>query len=404
MAKTGLSKYSAAAPMLGYFYQSRYALLLFWRRVRAAPNVRVSIEKFDDVAFQTGATPRELIQTKHHTTPGSLTDLSEDWWKTLKIWSEGVRDGHLLLPGVVFSLVTTQEAPDGSAASFLRPDHVGRDPDKAEQLLLAAADASASRGLADAFDIFKKLPAKKRKGLVAEIQVFDQAARVSDLDALLLAELRLSAPRGHEAAFLAGVEAWWFRRVVRHLSAAGQPAIRGGELEEEVERLRDGYRDDNLPVEKPLPDPPQPPDPAADPREFVRRLRLVGLTDRRVRAAILDFYRASVHRDRWVNDTLLHFEELEDYDARLLAEWDRACDAVLEELAAAGPAEKASLGRRLFQKIDEDAGRFPVFFIRPRCTEPCIGRGTLHKLADAGRLDWHPDGVEVAWAAAGGTP
>ncbi|MBX9579948.1 MAG: hypothetical protein K2X87_06530 [Gemmataceae bacterium] len=403
MAKSGPAKFSAAVSMQGYLYQCRYALLLTLKRVRSGANVRVSVEKFDDVTFEAGGVARELVQTKHHTTPGDLSDLGEDWWKTLRVWSEGVRDKHFLLPGVVFTLVTTQNAPAGSAAALLRPDPATRDPSQAEKLLLAAAKASANQKLADAFDVFHKLPAAKRRALLAEVYVFDNTARIGDLDTPLLAELRLAAPRGREAAFLAEVEGWWFRRLIRHLETTGQPASRGGELEEEIERLRDGFCDDNLPVEKPLPEPPQTPNPAADARRFVQRLREVGLQDRAVRRAILDFYRATVHRDKWVTDTLLHFEELQDYDDRLLNEWDRLCDALF---ADATDPDRAAAGRRLFQRIDEDAARFQVFFIRPRCQEPCIGRGTLHQLADANRLAWHPDRVDAVRqpAAAGGTP
>ena len=85
----------------------------------------------------------------------------------------------------------------------------------------------------------------------------------------------------------------------------------------------------------------QPPDPANDPRAFVQCLRKLGLTNHRLRQSILDFYRATVHRDRWVTDTLLNFEEIEDYDDRLLGEWDRLCDSLLSEFSKPG-ADRAA--------------------------------------------------------------
>lgn len=403
MAKSKASKYSAAPSLQGYLYQCRYALLLMLRRIRSSANARLAVEKFDDVSFEKGGSPQELVQTKHHSTPGNLTDTSEDWWKTLRIWCEGVRDKRFFLPGVSFSLVTTQTAPVGSAAEALRAVKA-RDPAKAETLLLAAAATSSSQALAPAFDVFKKLPKAKRAALLSEVWVFDAACNVGDLDAPLLEELRLVAPRGHERPFLQQVEGWWYRRLIRHLEAAAQLAIRGEEVQEEIERVRDGYTHDNLPIERPLPDPPQPPDAATDPRQFVQCLRRLGLTDSRLRQSILDFYRATVHRDRWVTDTLVNFEEIEDYDDRLLGEWHRLCDAILEELGAPG-IDLASLGRKVFYRLDEDAARHEVFFIRPRCTEPAISRGSLHKLADAGKLGWHPDDVVAARSATpGGKP
>ena len=41
-----------------------------------------------------------------------------------------------------------------------------------------------------------------------------------------------------------------------------------------------------------------------------------------------------------------------------------------------------------------------VFFIRPRCTEPSISRGTFHKLADEGKVAWHPEDAANSQPAA----
>src|SRR5436305_13366923 len=136
-----------------------------------------------------------------------------------------------------------------------------------------------------------------------------------------------------------------------------------------MDRLRDGYHDDNLLIAIPLPVPPTPPGPAHDPRVFVSRLRKRGVPSSRIRRAILDFYRAYVHRDRWAKDTLLRFKELDQYDERLLDEWGRLCDDLWAELAGASDEDKAKLGREVFQRLDADAARAVVVFIRPRCSE-----------------------------------
>src|SRR5262249_60023921 len=124
---------------------------------------------------------------------------------------------------------------------------------------------------------------------LSELWVFDAACNIGDLDDHLLEELRLVTPRGHDRPFLHQIEGWWYRRLIKHLETAGQPAIRGGEVQEEIERVRDGYTHDNLPIERPLPDPPQPPDAANDPRRFVQRLRRLGLAASRRRQSILHF-------------------------------------------------------------------------------------------------------------------
>lgn len=168
--------------------------------------------------------------------------------------------------------------------------------------------------------MFLKLPAKKRNAMMAEVYVHDSEDRIADLDARLLQEVYYAAPLDHRRAFLEQLEGWWFKRVIRHLTTAKQPPIRGIELEREMERLKEEFTEDNLPVEIPLPEPAKPPDPANDPRTFVSRLRKIGVPSSRIRQAILDFYRACVHRDRWAKDTLLRFNELEQYDDRLRGE------------------------------------------------------------------------------------
>lgn len=389
MGNSGTNKYTASASMLGYVYQARYALLLLLQRNKADPNVRQSIGKFDDVAFESAGGPDELIQTKH-CRPENLTDLSEDLWGTLRIWSEGVRDNQLLLPGTVFTLITTETAPQGSAASLLRPGTGDRDPSRAAALLTAAATTSKNVQLKPAFEVFLKLPPRKRDRMLAEVYVHDGAARITDLERLLEQEVYYAAPRDHRADFIKRVEGWWLQRVIRHLTTAGQPPVLGIEVERELERIKGGYHEENLPIVIPLPTPARPPEPATDPRAFVARLRRLGLSDPRVVQACLDYYRACVHRDRWAKETLLRLNELTDYDDRLRGEWERQWDDLLFSLAGADDATKTRLGREFFQRIDHDAARATVYYIRPRCTEPSISRGSFHKLADEGKLAWHP--------------
>ena len=70
-----------------YLYQCRYALLKGLEATLDSPEIRISIEKFDDIAFEVNGLPIHLIQTKHHKAKtGNLTDSSSDLWKTLLIW------------------------------------------------------------------------------------------------------------------------------------------------------------------------------------------------------------------------------------------------------------------------------------------------------------------------------
>ena len=136
--------HSAVQSAAGYLYQGRLALLEALRYAYVDSGIEIAIEKLDDVSFEKDGTALELLQTKHHLKKsGDLTDSSVDLWKTLRVWAETVKDDPSIPGRTRFALITTAQAPTGSAASHLRPTDAGnRDPAKAEAMLMQAADAS----------------------------------------------------------------------------------------------------------------------------------------------------------------------------------------------------------------------------------------------------------------------
>ena len=139
--------HSAAPSAAGYLYQARLALLEALRYVYVDSDIEIAIEKLDDVSFEKDGNALELLQTKHHLTrSGDLTDRSVDLWKTLGTWAEMVKTDPSLPRRTRFALITTGRAPNGSAASYLRPaDASNRDPAKAEAMLVRAGNASTNR-------------------------------------------------------------------------------------------------------------------------------------------------------------------------------------------------------------------------------------------------------------------
>ena len=150
-------KHEASASAAGYLFQCRYALLAGLRAVPDAPQLEISVEKFDDVGFEAQGEPVELIQTKHHVgKQGNLTDASADLWKTLLIWCKRVSQDIDAPFRMRFVLLTTGAAPDGSAASFLRMRD--RDEQEADRCLLQTVATSKSKDNAAAYAAYAALP------------------------------------------------------------------------------------------------------------------------------------------------------------------------------------------------------------------------------------------------------
>ena len=110
--------HGASPSALGYLYQCRYALLEGLRAGRTTPQLLISVERFDDVAFEANGEPTALIQTKHHINRnGDLSDASVDLWKAIAIWLDKLEEDIEAPFRMKFMLLTTALAPDKSAAS-----------------------------------------------------------------------------------------------------------------------------------------------------------------------------------------------------------------------------------------------------------------------------------------------
>ena len=178
------SVHSAAQSAADYMYQARLALLEALRYAYSDSGIEIAVEKLDDVSFEKDGSALELLQAKHHLKKsGDLTDSSVDLWKTLRVWAEASKADPSLPGRTRFALVTTAQAPSGSAASYLRPADAGnRDPAKAEAILLEAGGASQNTALAKAITAFTVLTPEMRSALVAAIEIIDRAPLIADME------------------------------------------------------------------------------------------------------------------------------------------------------------------------------------------------------------------------------
>jgi hypothetical protein len=390
-------QYSAASSSLGYFYQSRYALLEALRRLPEGDRICIGIETLDDVVFQTDGSAVDVLQTKHHINAhASLADASPDLWKTLRIWIEGRSDGTIPQDAQFF-LITTAVCSDGTAAAYLRPGN--RDEVKALERLAATASTSTSETNAPAYQAFSSLKAEGRALLVKSITVLDGSPSIGQLDDQLRHAVFYAVERRSLDSYLQRLEGWWYGRVVTHLLDDNAGPILGEELEAEASRIRGQFKDDNLPVDDDIMRA------TVDAsgylgRAFVEQLRLIGVNENRVVHAIKNYYRAFEQRSRWIREELLYVGELDRYEDRLIEEWDLMFQQMRDELGEdAADGAKARAAQNLYKWVE--TGTHHV--IRPAVTEPVIARGTYQMLADDLRVGWHLEFRERLQALLAGT-
>ncbi len=388
MADEQRATFSAAAPALGYLYQVRYALFDSLRRLADGSQFSVSVETLDDVVFWTDGEAADLLQTKHHLQrQGSLTDGSVDLWKSLRVWCEALTNGQVT-DGARLILLTTGMAPEGTAASYLRPGD-SRDVAKALTRLNSIARSSKNVSLATAYETFRNLTEPQRRTLLERVSVMDRSPTILNLES----EIRKAVYHAVDARFLEAfqtrLEGWWYRRIVRHLATNTSPLL-SEELTAELADLREQFRRDNLPIDDEIMRA------SVDAtgyrrRSFVHQLHLLELSEARILFAIKDYFRAYTQRSRWIRDELLVVGELERYEDRLQEEWERHFERMREDLGDAAVEEKKRQAARALYAWVEDNHHLRI---RPGVAELAIARGTYQMLSDETRVGWHIDFLE----------
>lgn len=397
MGKTKVKRnptFDATAAALGFLYQCRYALVLALQEDDQSK--LVSIEKVDDVSFSNGSStgkPFDLSQLKHHLSrQGGLGDKSLDIWKSIRIWVELIRSRKIDVNHVNLFLVTTSVATSRNAVRFLTRDHKLREPAKAQKLLEEAGGNSDAGKVVEAHELLMKLGTKRRKKLFESIYLLDGAEDVKELRDSIERHVRLLTDPAHKQAFADRLEGWWFASSIDHMMDKTSVGILVQELENHIHELREEFRRDNLPDEFLTAIVPASEVSNKDTRNFVRQLELIDTSSSRVQAAQEDHYRAYEQRSSWLRQHLLGIDELPRLETRLLGEWQRKFDIMIESLK--DPKDESELVRSakaLYEWVETMAPSDQTLFVRPEFRSKYMTRGSYHMLADKKRVGWHAD-------------
>jgi hypothetical protein len=393
MAELSTDQYSAGEQGLGYIYQPRFALL---KLLQLPESTSVLIEKDDDLDFIDTNGAKTLASLKHKGVGDRLTDLSTDFWKSVRIWlARYNRDGRSEA-NLRFFLFSTGTI---SNTSFLRRFLLEPPPEDDEAVSLSQITAdvlakSESKLIGEIAAEFHKLNDDEKDDFLSRIVIFDGGPRIQDVPAIIKDQHMRSIRRDNRDAIFERLEGWWNDTIVNLLVGKRTDAIFGYEISDKLSAFADEYKSDNLPITFSGKVPAGEIDADSDPRLFVLQLREIGITSNRIRNAILDYYRAFEQRSSWARESLLISGEMEEYEDRLVDEWSRYRDVVFEELdEESADAVLLEAGKALYRWVDLESGNSSTLRIRERVTEPYVVRGGFHILANnrpLPRVYWHP--------------
>lgn len=381
-------RFEASAPMAGYIFQCRLALLRGLQLLKKHPNTHISIEKFDDVAFEDENYGQCLIQAKHHINPKLLDDKSVDLWKTIRIWLESFQSSSLTADNIKRVLITTAEAAEGSAMAKLRPGHGEDARIEARDLLRVAAKESLNRSTKAGRDQFLQLSDSACEFFLQSIEVCDQHPNLTDMMDDIEGELLLLSPQ-HVATVAQYLEGWWLNVVGKHLVEDSSELIPVQSIVIKANEIGSMFKDNGLPVDDPEQLDAKDYTPDDEDAVFVRQMRIVDLSDGVVQRGVRDFYRSSAQRSKWVRENLLLDGENDRYDATLHDHWERKFDEYCTQIASHSEDDKRKLGRKLYFWASQQQIGFR------NVVETWITAGSFHGLSNRLKIGWHPDFEEI---------
>lgn len=378
--------HNAPGQMLGYLYQVRFALNLLMESDE--PNYQISLEKFDDIAFDRDGTPIQLIQAKHHTTPASLTDSSTDLWRTLKVWLDTITNDVSLLNHTDFVIITTATAPEDSAAKLIQQ----RNYHDALEKLKKIANVSQNQANSPYYVKFNNTDSSILLGLIKRIKIISSTSNIVDVEKNIQKHIRFSCKPEHIALATEHIEGWWFQECIKALCSADPVITTQRHIQAKIYEITRQYGDDNLPIEFWDLNEVEEAELAPKDRIFLEQLRLIQYHSRTFRIALQDYYKASMQRSSWLRKGLVYANELDTYERQLMDSWEHAFAEMEDDLDDYGnptEQEKIKAGKALYRRVMDQDIR-----IRPGVNAGYVMQGTYHHLANNLTIGWHVDFFE----------
>jgi hypothetical protein len=383
----GLATFEASASALGYLHQLRFALVRAMEQLMVDLDWSIAIEAADDVELVQGG-QRQLSQLKLRKPGTVLTDSSTDLWKTIRIWSTGVADGSIDPSTTQFFLLTTASLSTNSAAWHLVPNLDNRDIDKAAAILDKVAAKSRSKDNSKAYSAYSNLTDEQKNSLLEAVIVLHNEDNTDKLLDRLRQLLRIGTKKEYLDSLTTRLEGWWFRQSIDCLLGR-QKSISADSIDEYVTDLRDQFTSSNLPIDEDVIHLPADIEKYQE-KIFYQQLQIAEIGIDRVRLAVREYLRAFTQRSRWVREGLISPGELDEYERRLIEEWQYVRADLCESLdERAAEEEKIRIARDIYRWVQ---GLNPEP-IRPHCTERFVMRGSYQMLADGRKVGWHPDFV-----------
>jgi hypothetical protein len=383
------SIFSANEPSLGYLHQVRYGLLLIISEQNQ--DAKLFIEKIDDISIET-LNGLDVYQTKLHiNSVANLTNSSTDLWKTIRVWSEGIKSGQLNPENCLFNLITTAEASEGTIPYKLKQETIEkRDVEVILSSLMEVATTSASVTNKAAYAAFIDLNEEQQKKLIKKISILDSSIDLNEAKDSIKKHLFYSTTSDKIDALYQRLEGWFVGEVILQLQNQ-RAEITGKDVHDKIIDLTDSFKTDNLPADFT--------DSIASDEEqlspyrnkvFVKQLEIVGFrtNSKTISHAISDYHRAFSQKSLWLREGLINPTDEIIYDKKLIEDWDKKF-ALIEDFKGKEEMIMKTEGKNFYESFYVKS--YPQIHIKDRFKEQYMVTGSCQILSNEKKIGWHPD-------------
>ena len=319
--------FSAKEPALGYFYQPRFALYLLLSS-RQEENVKIMIESLDDIEIQ-GSNGVKLFQLKYHLkSKTNLTSRSSDFWKTIRVWAEQIESQLINLDESIFLLITTEKISDSSIIFDIKNKN---STDIIQDKMNTIANETSNQSNIKGYKAFKKLDSKTQVKLIEKIYIQDNSFDFEEISIKIKNELKLSTVPNKIDPMFERLEGWFFNKCILQLKDEISD-ISFEDVQNQINNINEHFKTDNLPIDFHEKRNPNKQDiEKTKSMNFMKQLDLINSSTRLKHNAISDYYRAFKQRSKWLKDELLNPQEEIDFENRLVDDWSRKFDLLLDD-------------------------------------------------------------------------
>lgn len=388
------NSHSAQATVLGFYYQTLYALLLLLEQ--RTDDAAVSVERLDDVELNTNGQTL-LAQLKHsiQSSPPEISIKSDALWKTIRAWIDVLP--QLALSEARFQLVAVGELAAGSPLrqfqeekpnlELLRNSLVAEAQHVVDVREQAKADGKPIpyEKRAKGCEAFLALADEDRDLFLSRIEIASGSMTVDEVEPVIASKLDFILPE-HRDAVANRLVAWWDREILYSLCDKRERVIFREELQAQITLLVSEIVQDKL-----MPDFEDvgPPEDYQPDGMLTKQIALVAGLPADIKVAIREEWRARSQRSKWINERLDMATKIDRYDKILEEHWSDNHELMAQQCDGAAHEQQCAEGLKVLRWSHQTA-HTQIAPFADGWNSPYYVRGSYQVLAINLTIGWHP--------------